>query len=109
MSNACETNTNVRNLEFTGTFENEYKSANSYCLRASVPANQTIYILSKDRYDLLKNGSSSSSSSSSPSNNTSKCDSCNIWIILFVVFLILSIILGISTGILTSKVLGKKK
>lgn len=103
MSNACDSNTNVRNLELSGSFENEYKSTNSYCLRASVPTNQTIYVLSKDRYDALK----SDSTTRSPSN-TSNCNS-NIWIILFVVFLILSIILSVSTGIMASKILRKKK
>ncbi len=105
MSNACDANTNVRNLEFTGTFENEYKSSNSYCLRASVPANQTIYVLSKDRYDLLK--ACGSGSSPSPSSSSSKC-SCNTWIIVAVCFIIITILMMIVIGILVSRLLKKK-
>jgi hypothetical protein len=98
MSNVCETNTNVTNLELTGTFENEYKSSTNYCLKDSVPGNQTIYVLSKDKYDILKSSSSS----------TSKCN-CNTWIIVSVVFILLFILVLILVGILTSKLLKKKK
>jgi hypothetical protein len=107
MSNACETNTNVRNLEFTGTFENEYKSSNSYCLRASVPANETIYVLSKDRYDLLKACNGGGSGGSGSGGRSSKC-SCNTWIIVAVSFIIITILLIIVIAILGSKLLKKK-
>ena len=90
MSNACNNNANVRNLEFTGgTLENVYNSSNSYCLRASIAANETIYVLSKDRYDVLKAGGSPSS----------KCNS-NTWIIVSISFIILTILLIIALVIL---------
>ncbi len=104
MSNACDTNTNVRNLEVSGSFNNEYKSSNSYCLRASVPANQTIHVLSKDQYDLLKNGTREGSSTS-PS--TSPCN-CNTWIIVSVSFIVITILMMIGIAILIYRLLKKK-